>query len=358
MIEALAPVAMLIGLGYASARRRLHARGHLGAGRPAGLLRAVPRAAGTRAGAADLTGLPVARVRDGACWPAQLLMAAIASLHQRPAAPGRTGLHQRPAVRRALEHLHRTGAGARRRDPAGIPLVALAVAMMVPVANVMSVAALARHGSAGRAGPARLCRAVATNPLILACLPGIALNLGGIGLPTACGALGDPRPRDPGAGPADRRRRAAAGHGGRSRPLVGLVTAAHLLLQAGDRRGAGRRARAWPARAVEVVALACAVPTATSSYILARLLGGDAVLMAALVTTTTVAALVTLPARADRHRALSWPSRAAGPSAGGSAAPGGPRHRPVRGRPWSGSCWHKGAAPGSRTRATQARASS
>jgi predicted permease len=37
------------------------------------------------------------------------------------------------------------------------------------------------------------------------------------------------------------------------------------------------------------------VPTATSSYILARLLGGDAELMAALITTTTVAALATLP---------------------------------------------------------------
>ena len=45
---------------------------------------------------------------------------------------------------------------------------------------------------------------------------------------------------------------------------------------------------------IEVVALACAVPTATSSYILVRLLGGDAVLMATLVTTTTVAALATI----------------------------------------------------------------
>jgi predicted permease len=47
--------------------------------------------------------------------------------------------------------------------------------------------------------------------------------------------------------------------------------------------------------ALGVVVLACAVPTATSAYILARLLGGDAELMAALVTTTTLAALVTLP---------------------------------------------------------------
>jgi predicted permease len=50
---------------------------------------------------------------------------------------------------------------------------------------------------------------------------------------------------------------------------------------------------AGPALAVTV--LACAVPTATSSYILARLLGGDAELMAALVTSTTVGALLSLP---------------------------------------------------------------
>jgi len=37
------------------------------------------------------------------------------------------------------------------------------------------------------------------------------------------------------------------------------------------------------------------VPTATSSYILARQLGGDAELMAVLVTATTLAAMVTMP---------------------------------------------------------------
>jgi malonate transporter and related proteins len=57
---------------------------------------------------------------------------------------------------------------------------------------------------------------------------------------------------------------------------------------------------------VEVVALAGAVPTATSSYILARLLGGDAELMAALVTATTLAALVTLPLVMRLAGTLAW----------------------------------------------------
>ena len=67
--------------------------------------------------------------------------------------------------------------------PPAMPLVALAVAVMVPAANVMSVAALARHGRAGRTGPLAFARAVATNPLIVACVAGIAINLSGLGLP-------------------------------------------------------------------------------------------------------------------------------------------------------------------------------
>ncbi|MGE3743019.1 MAG: AEC family transporter, partial [Geminicoccaceae bacterium] len=179
--------------------------------------------------------------------------------------------------------------------PGATPLVALAVAVMVPVANLMSVVALARHGSAGPTDAWSLLRAVVTNPLILACLVGLALNLSGLRLPDivveplailgratlTLGLL------TVGAGlrPAH-----ALGRAG----LVGLTALTHLVLR--PALGVGLALllglRGAP---VEVVALAAAVPTATSSYILARLLGGDAELMAALVTVTTVAALATLP---------------------------------------------------------------
>ena len=86
--------------------------------------------------------------------------------------------------------------------------------------------------------------------------------------------------------------------------LVALTTAAHLLLRPAIGLALAM-ALGLAGTPIEVVALACAVPTATSSYILARLLGGDAVLMAALVTTTTVAALATLPAVMALARALS-----------------------------------------------------
>lgn len=176
-----------------------------------------------------------------------------------------------------------------------LPLIAVAVAVMVPTANLMSVAALARHGTAPRTGPLAFARAVATNPLILACALGIALNLSGLGLPAlvrepltilgrATLALG----------------LLTVGAGLRlgtmtDRPgLLLATTAAHLALKPaiGIALGLGL---GLGGTALAVVALACAVPTATSSYILARLLGGDAPLMAALVTTTTLAALLTLP---------------------------------------------------------------
>ena len=304
MIEALAPVALLIGLGYA-----LRAGGFMPEASWAPIDRLVyyvlfPALLVRELATADLTGLPVARVAT-VLLACQLLMAALAtyaSARLRLDGPAYTSILQ--CVVRWNTYIALALAPA-VVGPAGIPLVALAVAIMVPVANILSVAALARHGSAGRAGPARFARAVATNPLILACLVGSSLNLGGIELPSllreplailgratlALGLL------TVGAG---LRPALVADRG----PLVGVVTAAHLLLKPAIGLALAV-AVGLTGTAVEVVALACAVPTATSSYILARLLGGDAVLMAALVTTTTVAAIATLPAVMALARTLS-----------------------------------------------------
>ena len=243
---------------------------------------------------AELSGLPVARMA-AVLAATQLLMALGAgALRRRLALAG-------PAYTSVLQCVVRWNSYvALALAPSvvsreGLPLVALAVAIMVPVSNLMSVAALARHGSAGPIGPTALVRAVTTNPLILACLFGIALNLGGIALPQMVseplGMLGKATLAlgllTVGAGlrPAH-----ALGRAG----LVALTTLAHLLLRPaiGVALALAAGLKGAP---IEVAALACAVPTATSSYILARLLGGDAELMAALVTATTLAALVTLP---------------------------------------------------------------
>ena len=304
VIDALAPVALLIGLGYV-----LRATGFMPEASWAPVDRLVyyvlfPALLVREVATAELGGLPVARMAT-VLLVTQLLMAALAIGFRnllRLDGPAFTSVLQ--CVVRWNTYVALALAPA-VVAPQAVPLVALAVAVMVPAANILSVAALARHGTAPRTGPSQFARAVASNPLILACALGIAINGAGIGLPSllheplallgratlALGLL------TVGAGlrpalVADRRH------------LVASTTAAHLLLKP----ALGLLlaiAIGLSGAALEVVALACAVPTATSSYILARLLGGDAVLMAALVTTTTVAALATLPAVMAVARALS-----------------------------------------------------
>ena len=304
VIEALAPVAILIGLGYA-----LRASGFMPEAAWSPVDRLVyyvlfPALLVRELAGAELAGLPVARMA-AVLLSTQLVMAALAAWSRaclRLDGPAYTSVLQ--CVVRWNTYIALALAPAVVAAE-GVPLVALAVAVMVPAANILSVAVLARHGTAGRAGPVAFARAVATNPLILACLLGIVLNRGGVDLPLlvreplailgratlALGLL------TVGAG---LRPALVADRG----DLVALTTAAHLLLRPAIGLALAM-AMGLAGTPIEVVALACAVPTATSSYILARLLGGDAVLMATLVTTTTVAALATLPAVMTLARALS-----------------------------------------------------
>lgn len=179
-----------------------------------------------------------------------------------------------------------------------LPLGAIAIALLVPAANVLSVAALARHGDhadRGAGGTVTLLRALAANPLIVACAAGIAWNLAGPPLPPvvaesvgvlsratlALGLLAV------GAG-------LQLGAAVRRPSLLAAVCAAKLVLMPllayaiGVALGLG-------GAPLGVAVLALATPTATSAYILARLLGGDAELMAAIITATTLGALATLP---------------------------------------------------------------
>lgn len=66
---------------------------------------------------------------------------------------------------------------------AGATTAAVAVALMVPVVNIMCVASFVAAGTLGNASLGKSVMALVKNPLILACLLGIGLNLSGIGLP-------------------------------------------------------------------------------------------------------------------------------------------------------------------------------
>lgn len=74
-------------------------------------------------------------------------------------------------------------------DP-GVALMALCVAGVVPLVNVLAVATLVRYVGDGTAetggaaaGPMATIKGIVTNPLILACAAGVTLNASGLGLP-------------------------------------------------------------------------------------------------------------------------------------------------------------------------------
>jgi len=176
---------------------------------------------------------------------------------------------------------------------AGLTLAALAMAIMIPLINLLCVAVLA-HAS-GAFGWAGLLGSVLRNPLILACLLGIGLNLSGLGLP-----LGSAEVLDLLARAALPLGLLAVGAG--LRLEVALTQPRELLLSTGC------KLLALPALTyglstliglgeleTAVLVLFAALPGAPSAYILARQLGGDAPLMAAIVTVETVASMATLP---------------------------------------------------------------
>ncbi len=186
-------------------------------------------------------------------------------------------------------------AGAGLYGQEGVTLIAVGVAAVVPLVNVLSVLVLARYGDAARPSALGIVRTVAGNPLIIAVTLGIAFNLAGLMLPPVIGPTVEILGRAAlpiglmavGAG-LDL---AAAGRAGRpvavssaGKLLVcpALTAALCLMLGVGG-----------PALVVAVVYNG--LPTAASAYVMARQLGGDSRLMAGIITVTTVMAALTLP---------------------------------------------------------------
>ena len=177
----------------------------------------------------------------------------------------------------------------------GLTLAAVVIAVLVPLVNVLCVGVLNRHGAGAVPGWSAVLRGLVRNPLILACLLGILLNVGGVGLPWGSGEVLDIVARAAlplgllavGAGldPHAIRQR----HG-----VVVAVTVLKLvglpLVVAG-----GAWLVALPPAETAVAVLFAALPTAPSAYILARQMGGDARLVAGMLTLQTVAAVVVLP---------------------------------------------------------------
>lgn len=178
---------------------------------------------------------------------------------------------------------------------AGVTLAAIVVATFIPLVNLLSVVVLSRYAGKGTARLRDIVRAIVANPLILACATGIALNATGLGVPFGLGAVFDIF--------------------GRAALPFGLLCVGAGLTFAGLRHArlgiavvCAVKLIAVPAIAVaacavlgveglsaRVVVLFAALPTATSAYILARQMGGDAALMAQVVAATTLLSAATIP---------------------------------------------------------------
>lgn len=176
----------------------------------------------------------------------------------------------------------------------GIALAAVANAALVPTVNVLCVLVFARYGP-GRPTPLGVVRGIALNPLVLGCAGGILLQVTGWGLPAAAEpvlrALGQA------ALPLGLLCVGAALEFGAARTWAGPVLAASavkfaLVPLAAALACAGLGLHG-PAAATAL--LFQALPTASSSYVMARQLGGDAALMAAIIAAQTVLAGLLLP---------------------------------------------------------------
>lgn len=174
----------------------------------------------------------------------------------------------------------------------GVTLASVAIAALIPVLNIQSVWVLRRHGS-GTGGS--FLRGLVTNPFIIGTVLGLAINLSGLPMPRSLIMT------------LDILGRCALGMGlllvgaglriaDLSKPTLPLVLGVVLRLVALPLIGAGLgilMGLSGPALAILVLCLG--VPAASAAYLLARNMGGDAPLMAAILTAQTLVSALTLP---------------------------------------------------------------
>jgi predicted permease len=188
------------------------------------------------------------------------------------------------------------GAVAALYGQPGVAAFAVAIATCVPTLNVLCVLVLARRGGTGGALSWRQqAMLLARNPLILACLAGVAINLSGLVIPLPLDRVLETL--DKASLPLGLM---AVGAGlelrspGLARRTVVVSTVARLLFLPALLAGL-----CWAFSidgvARNVAILWGALPTASSAYILARQMGGDAPLMAGIITLQTLLAFVTMP---------------------------------------------------------------
>jgi malonate transporter len=177
----------------------------------------------------------------------------------------------------------------------GLALASVAMVAIIPLVNVFSVAVLAHYASPEKQSARTIAMTVVRNPLIWACAIGLAINVVHLPLPTIWHEVADAL--------------------GRSSLAIGLlVTGAGLHLEGLFRPSPGAAVGVFlklilmPVLAIAlalwfgltganlVIVAACStVPASSSGYVMARQMGGDAPLVAQIITLQTIFAAITMP---------------------------------------------------------------
>lgn len=177
----------------------------------------------------------------------------------------------------------------------GLAMTAIGIAIMVPTLNVLSVYTLTRHAGTEPQELKHVLFLLSRNPLIIACCAGILISatpiqlpeiamaslrlLGNAALTLGLLAIG-----------ASLEMRSPGNASGQLIAVAGFKLVLMPLFV-----GFGCYVLGVTGTTLTVAMICAGVPTATSSYILARQLGGDAEFMAQAVTICTVASALTLP---------------------------------------------------------------
>ena len=176
----------------------------------------------------------------------------------------------------------------------GVAYLAVTMAVIIPPLNIINIIVLAHYGEIEN-NLLQVLGKLVKNPFIIACALGAFLNITGLGLAPLLYNIAD-----------------IIGSGALGMGLLAVGAGIHLS-GIRDHRGlvvfgALLRLLGMPLLMLvgcllfgveglprTIAMLAGAVPTASSSFVLARQMGGDAPLMANLITLQVIAAVVTLP---------------------------------------------------------------
>jgi len=178
---------------------------------------------------------------------------------------------------------------------AGLAMLAVAMVFMIPVLNVLSILVLSRYASGATPSAARILRDLYTNPFIVSIGAGVVLNVSGLALPSTVDDT-------------------LAIFSRAALPIGIICVGAGLDLGSLRRPGPALTMGTFlrpvfmpplafafaslfgvTGPALAVVIIASSVPCASNSYLLARQMGGDAKLMAEIITLQTLVATLSVP---------------------------------------------------------------